>query len=89
MVVHRGCRVATHEPGLRRPCRGCCRDVFANKVGQYTAITLSLIENQRTPPLRGPTGQVFFSSPTSRPAFRLQEALDKVTIDLNRAHFLI
>jgi SulP family sulfate permease len=60
---------------------------FANKVGHYMAITSSLDEagEHRSYAV---TGQVFFSSADKFvAAFDFKEALNKVTIDLNRAHF--
>lgn len=60
---------------------------FANKIGHYMAITSTLDSNgtRRTYEV---IGQVFFSSADKFvAAFNLQEALDKVTIDLSRAHF--
>ncbi|MBP5959912.1 SulP family inorganic anion transporter [Pseudomonas aeruginosa] len=60
---------------------------FANKVGHYMAISSSLDESgeHRSYNL---TGQVFFSSADKFvAAFDFKEALNKVTIDLNRAHF--
>jgi SulP family sulfate permease len=60
---------------------------FANKVGHYMAISSSLDEagEHRS---YNVTGQVFFSSADKFvAAFDFKEALNKVTIDLNRAHF--
>ncbi|MBW6123175.1 SulP family inorganic anion transporter [Pseudomonas aeruginosa] len=60
---------------------------FANKVGHYMHISSSLDEagEHRT---YNVTGQVFFSSADKFvAAFDFKEALGKVTIDLNRAHF--
>lgn len=60
---------------------------FANKVGHYMAINSSLDEagEHRS---YNVTGQVFFSSADKFvAAFDFKEALNKVTIDLNRAHF--
>ncbi|MBN7740937.1 SulP family inorganic anion transporter [Klebsiella variicola] len=60
---------------------------FANKVGHYMAISSSLDEagEHRSYSV---TGQVFFSSADKFvAAFDFKEALNKVTIDLNRAHF--
>jgi SulP family sulfate permease len=60
---------------------------FANKVGHYLHIgsELSGDGQQR---LYRVTGQVFFSSADKfTAAFDFKEALDKVTIDLSRAHF--
>ena len=60
---------------------------FANKIGHYMVITSTLDSNgtRRTYEV---IGQVFFSSADKFvAAFNLQEALDKVTIDLSRAHF--
>ncbi|EPW5492109.1 SulP family inorganic anion transporter [Pseudomonas aeruginosa] len=60
---------------------------FANKVGHYMAISSSLDEagEHRS---YNVTGQVFFSSADKFvAAFGFKEALNKVTIDLNRAHF--
>lgn len=60
---------------------------FANKVGHYIAISSSLDEagEHRS---YNVTGQVFFSSADKFvAAFDFKEALNKVTIDLNRAHF--
>ena len=60
---------------------------FANKVGHYMAISSSLDETSEHR-LYAVTGQVFFSSADKFvAAFDFKEALDKVTIDLNRAHF--
>lgn len=60
---------------------------FANKVGHYMAINSSLDEagEHRS---YNVTGQVFFSSADKFvAAFDFKQALNKVTIDLNRAHF--
>lgn len=60
---------------------------FANKVGHYMHISSSLDEagEHRSYDV---TGQVFFSSADKFvAAFDFKEALGKVTIDLNRAHF--
>ncbi|MDA3297937.1 SulP family inorganic anion transporter [Pseudomonas aeruginosa] len=60
---------------------------FANKVGHYMAISSSLDEagEHRS---YNVTGQVFFSSADKFvAAFDFKEALNKVTIDLHRAHF--
>ena len=60
---------------------------FANKVGHYMHISSSLDEagEHRS---YNVTGQVFFSSADKFvAAFDFKEALGKVTIDLNRAHF--
>ena len=60
---------------------------FANKVGHYMAISSSLDEagEHRS---YNVTGQVFFSSADKFvAAFDFKQALNKVTIDLNRAHF--
>ncbi len=60
---------------------------FAYKVGHYMAISSSLDEagEHRS---YNVTGQVFFSSADKFvAAFDFKEALNKVTIDLNRAHF--
>ncbi|PTZ33677.1 SulP family inorganic anion transporter [Pseudomonas aeruginosa] len=60
---------------------------FANKVGHYMAISSSLDEagEHRS---YNVTGQVFFSSADKFvAAFDFKDALNKVTIDLNRAHF--
>ena len=61
---------------------------FANKVGQILYVGSTLEENgiqQRTYTV---VGQVFFSSAeTFIDAFDFREALDKVVIDLHRAHF--
>lgn len=60
---------------------------FANKVGHYMHISSSLDEagEHRNYDV---TGQVFFSSADKFvAAFDFKEALGKVTIDLNRAHF--
>ncbi len=60
---------------------------FANKVGHYMAISSSLDESGE---YRRYTvaGQVFFSSADKFiAAFDFKEALGKVTIDLNHAHF--
>lgn len=60
---------------------------FANKVGHYMQISSSLDEagEHRS---YNVTGQVFFSSADKFvAAFDFKEALNKVTIDLNRAHF--
>ncbi len=60
---------------------------FANKVGHYMDISASLDETgeHRTYEV---TGQVFFSSADKfTAAFDFKEALEKVTIDLSRAHF--
>ncbi|HHZ8330070.1 TPA: SulP family inorganic anion transporter [Pseudomonas aeruginosa] len=60
---------------------------FANKVGHYMAISSSLDETSEHR-LYAVTGQVFFCSADKFvAAFDFKEALDKVTIDLNRAHF--
>ncbi|MBU5202990.1 STAS domain-containing protein, partial [Vibrio cholerae] len=57
------------------------------KVGHYMAISSSLDETSEHR-LYAVTGQVFFSSADKFvAAFDFKEALDKVTIDLNRAHF--
>jgi SulP family sulfate permease len=60
---------------------------FANKVGHYMDISASLDETgeHRTYEV---TGQVFFSSADKfTAAFDFKEALERVTIDLSRAHF--
>ncbi|WP_285259819.1 SulP family inorganic anion transporter [Halopseudomonas bauzanensis] len=60
---------------------------FANKVGHYLAVesTLEQTGSHRTYEV---TGQVFFSSADKFvDAFDFKEALSKVTIDLQRAHF--
>ena len=60
---------------------------FANKVGHYMSIDTSLdgAEEHRT---YNVTGQVFFSSADKFvAAFDFKEALNKVTIDLSKAHF--
>ncbi|MEI0777995.1 SulP family inorganic anion transporter [Pseudomonas aeruginosa] len=60
---------------------------FANKVGHYMAIGSELNEaaEHRTYKV---SGQVFFSSADKFvAAFDFKEAISKVTIDLNRAHF--
>tara|TARA_B110000503_G_scaffold20252_1_gene30346 strand:- start:12325 stop:13812 length:1488 start_codon:yes stop_codon:yes gene_type:complete len=60
---------------------------FANKVGHYMDIRASLDETgeHRTYEV---TGQVFFSSADKfTAAFDFKEALERVTIDLSRAHF--
>jgi sulfate permease, SulP family len=58
---------------------------FANKVGQYMLISSSSDGNSRTYTV---VGQVFFSSADKfGAAFDFKEALEKVTIDLSRAHF--
>ncbi len=60
---------------------------FANKVGHYMAISSSLDEagEHRS---YNVTGQVFFSSADKFvAAFDFKEALNKVTINLDRAHF--
>ncbi|ALV81422.1 MAG: sodium-independent anion transporter [Pseudomonadales bacterium RIFCSPLOWO2_12_60_38] len=60
---------------------------FANKVGHYMAISSSLDESGEHRSYNV-TGQVFFSSADKFvAAFDFKEALNKVTIDLNRAHF--
>lgn len=60
---------------------------FANKVGHYMGISSSLDEDGEHR-LYEVTGQVFFSSSDKFvEAFDFKEALSKVTIDLNRAHF--
>jgi len=60
---------------------------FANKVGHYMAISSSLDETSEHR-LYAVTGQVFFSSADKFvAAFDFKEALDKVTVDLSRAHF--
>ncbi|EMX8451314.1 SulP family inorganic anion transporter [Pseudomonas aeruginosa] len=60
---------------------------FANKVGHYMAISSSLDEAGEHRSYNA-TGQVFFSSADKFvAAFDFKEALNKVTIDLNRAHF--
>ncbi|WP_303676871.1 SulP family inorganic anion transporter [Pseudomonas aeruginosa] len=60
---------------------------FANKVGHYMAISSSLDETSEHR-LYAVTGQVFFCSADKFvAAFDFKEALNKVTIDLNRAHF--
>lgn len=60
---------------------------FANKVGHYMAISSSLDEAGEYRSYNV-TGQVFFSSADKFvAAFDFKEALNKVTIDLNRAHF--
>ncbi|MBF0586250.1 SulP family inorganic anion transporter [Prosthecochloris sp. N3] len=59
---------------------------FANKVGHYMAVSTSEVrDGMRTYTV---TGQVFFaSSDKFSEAFDFREALDKVVIDLSRAHF--
>ena len=60
---------------------------FANKVGHYMAIS-SLLDEAGEHRSYNVTGQVFFSSADKFvAAFDFKEALNKVTIDLNRAHF--
>ena len=60
---------------------------FANKVGHYMAISAAL-EDAGEHRIYTVTGQVFFSSADKfSAAFDFKEALDKVTIDLSRAHF--
>lgn len=60
---------------------------FANKVGHYMATSSSLDESGEHRSYNV-TGQVFFSSADKFvAAFDFKEALNKVTIDLNRAHF--
>ena len=60
---------------------------FANKVGHYMAINSSLHEDGEHR-LYQVSGQVFFSSSDKFvAAFDFKEALSKVTIDLNSAHF--
>ncbi len=60
---------------------------FANKVGHYMDVSSSLDEAGEHR-LYTVTGQVFFSSADKFvAAFDFKEALDKVTIDLCRAHF--
>jgi SulP family sulfate permease len=58
---------------------------FANKVGQFMRVSSSNDGSHRTYKV---IGQVFFSSADKfTAAFDFKEALDKVTIDLSRAHF--
>ncbi|WP_054881502.1 SulP family inorganic anion transporter [Pseudomonas sp. NBRC 111128] len=60
---------------------------FANKVGHYMAISY-LLDEAGEHRSYNVTGQVFFSSADKFvAAFDFKEALNKVTIDLNRAHF--
>jgi SulP family sulfate permease len=60
---------------------------FANKVGHYMEISSSLDEAGEHR-IYKVTGQVFFSSADKFVgAFDFKEALNKVTIDLSRAHF--
>jgi len=60
---------------------------FANKVGHYMDVSSSLDEGTEHR-IYTVTGQVFFSSADKFvAAFDFKEALDKVTVDLSRAHF--
>ncbi|SDW80033.1 SulP family inorganic anion transporter [Marinobacter mobilis] len=60
---------------------------FANKVGHFMLINSELDEGTRTRTYRV-VGQVFFSSSEKFTAsFDFKEALDRVVIDLSRAHF--
>ncbi|WP_375177698.1 SulP family inorganic anion transporter [Marinobacter mobilis] len=60
---------------------------FANKVGHFMLVTSKLDEGSRTRTYRV-VGQVFFSSSEKFTAsFDFKEALDRVVIDLSRAHF--
>lgn len=60
---------------------------FANKVSHYMDISSTLDENGKSRTYTV-TGQVFFSSADKFiGAFDFKEVLDKVTIDLSRAHF--
>ncbi|MCK7549624.1 SulP family inorganic anion transporter [Marinobacter koreensis] len=60
---------------------------FANKVGHYMMVTSELDERGDTRTYRV-VGQVFFSSSEKFiDSFDFKEAVDKVVIDLNRAHF--
>ncbi|EMP57415.1 sulfate permease [Marinobacter santoriniensis NKSG1] len=60
---------------------------FANKVGQYMMVTSELDDRGETRTYRV-VGQVFFSSSEKFiDSFDFKEAVDKVVIDLNRAHF--
>lgn len=88
MVVTVVVVVATHNLAF-----GVLADVllaamfFANKVGHYMANSSSLDETSEHR-LYAVTGQVFFCSADKFvAAFDFKEALDKVNIDLNRAHF--
>lgn len=60
---------------------------FANKIGHFMQIS-SQINNDGTERQYDVVGQVFFSSADKFvEAFDFKEAVDKVTIDLTRAHF--
>ncbi|MDX1588732.1 MAG: SulP family inorganic anion transporter [Oleiphilaceae bacterium] len=60
---------------------------FANKIGQFMLVTSDLDESTGTRTYLV-VGQVFFSSSEKFVAsFDFREALDKVVIDLSRAHF--
>lgn len=63
---------------------------FANKIGQYMHVSSRLSEDQDDPRHRiySVLGQVFFaSSEKFLDAFDFRDDIDKVTIDLTRAHF--
>lgn len=60
---------------------------FANKIGQFMLVTSELDEATSTRTYKV-VGQVFFSSSEKfLESFDFREALDKVVIDLSRAHF--
>jgi len=60
---------------------------FANKIGHFMLVTSELDEEARTRTYKV-VGQVFFtSSEKFIESFDFREALDKVVIDLSRAHF--
>jgi len=60
---------------------------FANKIGHFMAVTSSYDETTNTRTYRV-VGQVFFSSSEKFiEAFDFREALDRVVIDVSRAHF--